>query len=76
LEPLAFEALKANLEDKKLEAVKVWAEFAGVKNVEGNNQASAGGITVVFPGAVKEERVVTAEFERARDDAAGGGDAL
>lgn len=60
LEPLAFEALRANLEDKKLEAVKVWADFAGVKNGDGNTQAAAGGITVIFPGA-KEERVVEAE---------------
>jgi hypothetical protein len=51
LEPLAFEALRANLEDKKLEAVKVWAGIAGVKGAEAGDGGGVGTIQVILPGA-------------------------
>lgn len=53
LEPLAYAALKQNLEDGKIEAVKVWAGMVGLdRNDEEKAQAP---ITIVMPGNAPPE---------------------
>lgn len=63
LEPLAYAALKANLEDKKLDAVKVWASMAGINDKDGNTVADVGGIQIIMPGAHVEKPAIEVESE-------------
>lgn len=51
LEPLAYAALKQNLIDGKLDAVKVWGEFVGVKDKAPGEGLGSGNLTVILPGA-------------------------
>lgn len=56
LAELAFDALKTNLKDKRLDAVRVWGEFVGLKDKK-ETEVAPQGITVVFPGANPEKSV-------------------
>ena len=50
LAPLAYKALKSNLEDGKLDAVRVFVEVVGLKDADtGPKQDTS--ITVIMPGA-------------------------
>lgn len=59
LEPLAFAALKANLEDHKIEAVKLWGQYAGLASDEGEKAQQS--LTVIMPGAQAPETVQVVE---------------
>lgn len=50
LAPLAYEALKKNLEDHKLDAVRIFAEVTGLKHKEEEKQQDAT-LQVFLPGA-------------------------
>lgn len=60
LEPLAYEALKANLKDKKLDAVRIWGEFAGANRKQENEQKDSN-LVIVMPGAQAPEKSVDSE---------------
>lgn len=64
LEPLAFAALKQNLLEGKLEAVKVWGDFVGVKDKQ-DGGAGNGGVTVVMPnfGQAKPDDAIEVKSE-------------
>lgn len=60
LEPLAYAALRENLKNKKLDAVRLWAEVSGAK-VGKDNQGddSPGVINIVLPGEQPKEKDVS-----------------
>jgi hypothetical protein len=60
LAPLAFEALKHNLKEKKLDAVRVFAEAAGIKNQVPEAQQDSS-ITILMPGAQPIVKDIPAE---------------
>lgn len=58
LSPLAYEALKHNLKENKIEAVRIFAEMIGIKERKEEEQKDTQ-LTVVLPGA-KLEGVIPA----------------
>lgn len=58
LAPLAFEALKHNLAEKKIEAVRVFIETVGLKDKE-VDKGDTGILQVIFPGQKSEVVVPT-----------------
>lgn len=68
LEPLAYAALKQNLIDGKLDAVKVWGEFVGVKDKAPGEGVGTGNLTVILPGA-EAPKDITVEVQDAVQDA-------
>ena len=59
LAPLAYEALKKNLKDGKIEGVRVFAQIAGLLKEDVNEQQKDTNLTVLLPGA-KLEGVIPA----------------
>jgi hypothetical protein len=53
LSDLAIKALRKGLEDGKIEAVRTWGEFVGLKSREESKDAGAGNLTIVMPGAAE-----------------------
>lgn len=66
LEPLAYAALKQNLQEGKLEAVKVWGDFVGVKDKQEKTE-QGGNMVIVMPGA-KAETTVESEVIDVTED--------
>lgn len=62
LEPLAYQALRQNLIEGKLDAVKVWGEFVGLKDKQ---EAKTGdtSLTVIMPGAPVAQQPKDIEVE-------------
>lgn len=57
LEPLAFEALRHNLQEKKLDAVKVWGTFVGIGEKSDGKGDQVGNLQVFLPGAVQPAEI-------------------
>lgn len=70
LEPLAYAALKKNLEDNKMEAVSVYLKTVGVLDTKKTDDKDSGdtSITVVMPGATIPEKEVPNTIEVNTDD--------
>lgn len=60
LEPLAFAALKHNLQDKKLEAVRLWGEHVGLNKKQDAEQKDTA-IQIILPGGLSPEKSVESE---------------
>lgn len=60
LEPLAYAALKHNLQDKKLDAVRIWGEFVGANRKQENEQKDTA-IQIILPGGLAPEKSVESE---------------
>jgi adenine specific DNA methylase Mod len=66
LEPLAYAALKSNLQEGQLEAVKVWARFVGMddkREEKADNQ-----IQIILPGQQEVKTVVSEPLHEVRSD--------
>lgn len=68
LAPLAYEALKKNLLDGKIEGVRVFAQIAGLLKEDTEGQQKDTNLTVVLPGA-KLEGVIPATGVRVEEEA-------
>lgn len=66
LEPLAFEALKHNLSEKKIEGVKLYVQLAGLLHEEKAIEQDSS-FTVIMPGA-KIENVIEASSQMIVED--------
>lgn len=60
LAPLAYEALKHNLKEKKLDAVRIFGEFVGANRKEDGEQKDTS-LTIIMPGAPAPEKSVESE---------------
>jgi hypothetical protein len=65
LTPLALEALRHNLKEKKIEAVRVFVETVGLKNKE-DDKPQDGVINVILPGT-KQETVIATTGKEIKD---------
>lgn len=62
LRPLAFKALKKNLEQDNLEAVKEWAKQMGLNKQKDEGKTDSS-ITIVMPGAETPEKEIEVEVK-------------
>lgn len=62
LEPLAYAALESNLRDKKLDAVRIWGEFVGLKDKKVEEQKDAS-IQIIMPGAAPAPKDIEVKGE-------------
>jgi len=58
LEPLAFEALRQNLRDKRIEAVKVWAQLVGLSDKKDVEQKEST-IQIIMPSMRQPQDVIS-----------------
>ncbi len=65
LEPLAFAALKKNLEEGKIEGVKTYVQIVGLLDKKEEKEIADTSITVIMPGATHQPKdiIITPETE-------------
>jgi hypothetical protein len=63
LEPLAFAALKKNLEEGKIEGVKTYVQIVGLLDKKEEKEAADTSITVIMPGAQPQPKDIEVTVE-------------
>ncbi len=66
LAPLAYEALRFNLQEKKLDAFREYAKIVGLVS-DKNDEVKDNTINIILPG--QEEKAITVESKTVTDDA-------